>query len=79
MGIVDDFGRECLTPVADTSLCELRLVRKLERLVSERAVDELFYHARICYPGVWYTDYRSAKCYQVAKNVAFRICEAYIE
>jgi len=34
--IVDDFSRECLATVVDTSLSGMRVVRELERLVSER-------------------------------------------
>lgn len=36
--IVDDFSRECLATVVDTSLGGLRVVRELERLVQERGV-----------------------------------------
>jgi putative transposase len=39
--IVDDFSRECLAAVVDTSLSGMRVVRELERLVSERAVPEV--------------------------------------
>jgi len=39
--IVDDFSRECLATVVDTSLSGMRVVRELERLVSERAVPEV--------------------------------------
>jgi putative transposase len=35
--IVDDFSRECLACVADTSLSGLRVVRELERLTNARA------------------------------------------
>src|SRR4030088_1847717 len=38
--IVDDFSRECLAAVADTSLGGVRVVRELERLVDERAMPE---------------------------------------
>jgi putative transposase len=34
--IVDDFSRECLATVVDTSLSGVRVVRELERLVQER-------------------------------------------
>ena len=34
--IVDDFSRECLATVVETSLSGMRVVRELERLVSER-------------------------------------------
>src|SRR5208283_4615164 len=36
--IVDDFSRECLATVVDTSLGGVRVVRELERLVIERAM-----------------------------------------
>jgi putative transposase len=39
--IVDDFSRECLAAVVDTSLSGMRVVRELERLVSERTVPEV--------------------------------------
>ena len=39
--IVDDFSRECLAAVVDTSLSGMRVVRELERLVSDRAVPEV--------------------------------------
>jgi putative transposase len=39
--IVDDFSRECLAAVVDTSLGGMRVVRELERLVSERATPEV--------------------------------------
>jgi len=35
--IVDDFSRECLAAVVDTSLSGLRVVRELDRLILERA------------------------------------------
>jgi putative transposase len=35
--IVDDYSRECLAAVVDTSLGGVRVVRELERLVEERA------------------------------------------
>ena len=35
--VVDDFSRECLATVVDTSLSGVRVVRELERLVLERA------------------------------------------
>ena len=38
--IVDDFSRECLAAVVDTSLGGVRVVRELERLVEERALPE---------------------------------------
>jgi putative transposase len=38
--IVDDFSRECLAAVVDTSLGGLRVVRELERLVEEQALPE---------------------------------------
>jgi putative transposase len=34
--IVDDFSRECLATVADTSLSGIRVVRELDRLIRER-------------------------------------------
>ena len=37
LAIVDDFSRECLTLVIDTSLGGVRVVRELERLAFERA------------------------------------------
>lgn len=39
--IVDDFSRECLATVVDTSLSGVRLVRELERLTIERAMPEM--------------------------------------
>ena len=36
--VVDDFSRECLATVVDTSLGGVRVVRELERLATERAV-----------------------------------------
>jgi len=38
--IVDDFSRECLAAVVDTSLGGVRVVRELERLTTERATPE---------------------------------------
>jgi len=38
--IVDDYSRECLATVVDTSLGGVRVVRELERLVEERAMPE---------------------------------------
>ena len=38
--VVDDFSRECLATVVDTSLGGVRVVRELERLASERAVPQ---------------------------------------
>ena len=38
--IVDDYSRECLATVVDTSLSGVRVVRELERLVEERALPE---------------------------------------
>ena len=38
--IVDDYSRECLAAVVDTSLGGVRVVRELERLVEERAMPE---------------------------------------
>ena len=38
--VVDDFSRECLAAVVDTSLGGVRVVRELERLVDERAMPE---------------------------------------
>ena len=35
--VVDDFSRECLATVVDTSLSGVRVVRELERLTLERA------------------------------------------
>ena len=39
--IVDDFSRECLATVVDTSLGGVRVVRELERLSFERALPEM--------------------------------------
>ncbi len=39
--IVDDFSRECLATVVDTSLGGVRVVRELERLVVERTVPQV--------------------------------------
>jgi putative transposase len=39
--IVDDFSRECLACVADTSLSGVRVVRELTRLINERATPEM--------------------------------------
>jgi putative transposase len=39
--IVDDFSRECLATVVDTSLGGLRVVRELERLVLEQGVPKV--------------------------------------
>ena len=39
--VVDDFSRECLAAVVDTSLGGVRVVRELERLVSERGTPEV--------------------------------------
>jgi putative transposase len=36
--VVDDFSRECLATVVDTSIGGVRVVRELERLVTERGV-----------------------------------------
>jgi putative transposase len=38
--VVDDFSRECLATVVDTSLSGVRVVRELERLATERAVPQ---------------------------------------
>ena len=38
--VVDDYSRECLATVVDTSLGGVRVVRELERLVEERALPE---------------------------------------
>jgi putative transposase len=38
--IVDDYSRECLATVVDTSLGGVRVVRELERLVEERAMPD---------------------------------------
>ncbi len=38
--VVDDYSRECLATVADTSLGGVRVVRELERLAIERAMPE---------------------------------------
>ncbi len=38
--VVDDFSRECLATVVDTSLGGVRVVRELERLTLERALPE---------------------------------------
>jgi putative transposase len=39
--VVDNFSRECLAAVVDTSLGGVRVVRELERLVSERGTPEV--------------------------------------
>jgi putative transposase len=39
--VVDDFSRECLVCVVDTSLSGVRVVRELERLTGERAMPEV--------------------------------------
>lgn len=39
--IVDDYSRECLTTVVDTSLSGVRVVRELERLTLERATPKV--------------------------------------
>jgi len=39
--IVDDFSRECLAAVVDTSLGGMRVVRELKPLVAERAIPEV--------------------------------------
>ena len=39
--VVDDYSRECLAAVVDTSLGGVRVVRELERLVDERAMPEM--------------------------------------
>jgi putative transposase len=39
--VVDDFSRECLACVVDTSLSGMRVVRELERLTHERATPEI--------------------------------------
>jgi putative transposase len=39
--IVDDFSRECLANVVDTSLGGVRVVRELERLALERAIPQV--------------------------------------
>ena len=39
--VVDDFSRECLATVVDTSLGGVRVVRELERLAIERALPEM--------------------------------------
>jgi putative transposase len=39
--VVDDFSRECLTCVVDTSLSGVRVVRELERLTDERATPKV--------------------------------------
>jgi putative transposase len=38
--IVDDYSRECLAAVVDTSLGGARVARELERLTIERAIPE---------------------------------------
>ncbi len=39
--VVDDFSRECLTCVVDTSLSGVRVVRELERLTDQRAMPKV--------------------------------------
>ena len=41
LAIVDDFSRECLTMVVDTSLGGVRVVRELERLALERGTPQI--------------------------------------
>src|SRR5579863_5417703 len=41
LAIVDDFSRECLTMVVDTSLGGVRVVRELERLTLERGTPQI--------------------------------------
>ena len=41
MCVVDDFSRECLACVIDTSLSGVRVVRELERLTGERATPQV--------------------------------------
>jgi len=41
LNIVDDFSRECLATVVDTSLGGVRVVRELERLTTERVVPQM--------------------------------------
>jgi putative transposase len=41
LAIVDDFSRECLTLVVDTSLGGVRVVRELERLALERGTPQI--------------------------------------
>ena len=41
LAIVDDFSRECLTMVVDTSLGGVRVVRELERLTLERGTPQV--------------------------------------
>jgi putative transposase len=36
LAVVDDFTRECLTLIADTSLSGLRVVRELEAVIAHR-------------------------------------------
>src|SRR5262249_4543704 len=40
--IVDDFSRECLATVVDTSLIGMRMLRELDHLTLERATPDLF-------------------------------------
>jgi putative transposase len=39
--VVDDFSRECLATVVDTSLGGVRVARELERLATERAAPQV--------------------------------------
>jgi putative transposase len=39
--VVDDFSRECLATVVDTSLSGVRVVRELDRLTAERALPRM--------------------------------------
>jgi putative transposase len=41
LGIVDDFSRECLTTVVDTSLSGVRVVRELEPRIRTRGTPKL--------------------------------------
>jgi putative transposase len=45
LAIVDDFSRECLTMVVDTSLGGVRVVRELERLALKRGTPQLIVSA----------------------------------
>jgi putative transposase len=41
LNVVDDFSRECLTAVVDTSLSGVRVVRELKRLSTERTMPQV--------------------------------------
>jgi putative transposase len=36
LAVVDDYTRECLPPVADTSISGIRIARELDKIIAER-------------------------------------------